>query len=176
MCFIQHFLSTSWVPGSSAHLWEEVVMRMKENQDPLTAKSLSAHSPFAFHHICTAFVEWLQQWVVKGDLRGPQQSHGSRWIDGGNSVRGTKLTSWIPSFLSGLHPPCHILLFQCLSLSMCSLDEVTHSIPAGARQLGDEGVRHPSGASILVLRENATFQAPTEYCPIKENTQYCLIL
>lgn len=106
------FPEHSWVPGSSAHLWEEVVMRMKKNWDPSIAKSLSSHNPFAFHHLCTSFCRMATAGGSKRWPQGPLQSHGSRWTDGGNSVRGTKPTSWIPSFLSGWRPPCHILFFR----------------------------------------------------------------
>lgn len=32
MCFIRHFMCTLWVPGICAHLWKEVVMRVKEGK------------------------------------------------------------------------------------------------------------------------------------------------
>lgn len=154
MCFIQHFLSTLWMPDNSAHLWEEVIM--KKNWDPSLAKSLSSHNPFAFHHHGTSFCRMATAGSSKRWPQGPLPSHGSRWTDGGNSVKGTKPTSWIPSFLSGPHPPCHILLFR-VSESLNVSPGWGHTLYTCRGQAGDEGVRRPGGASILAFQGECHF-------------------
>lgn len=160
-----------WMPDNPAHLWEEVTM--KKNWDPSQAKSLSCHNPFAFHHHCTNFCRMARAGDSKRWPQGLLPSHGSHWTDGGNSVKGTKL---LPGFLlSSLDDILPVISssFGCPSLSM-SPDEVTHSVPAGVRQVMREGggqvepAYWPSG-------ENATAQAPTRMLFHKGEHSICPI-